>query len=307
MLKVKSPMLNVHQSGTASEAIDILPTFMIPGAAKAGTSYVAHILSQHPDVFLPHIKEPGYFSTDPTEGRHHRGYAYYRKLLAPGRGAKHLGDASSTYLWDPASPKLISQHIPDVKLIVILRNPIERTYSGYWQDIKSGKQLVDFKSGLLDKHWRIGEMVQRSRYDLQLRRYLEFFNREQILILLYDKLSMDPQETIDKMLTFLNLVPLPQDVDVRSRINPAGVPRSRAVARLLRNKKLMGLVRDAVPATWAPKLKKTIDAMRHLNQRDGSYPKMDDETRRHLVEIFRAPVAELSQMLETDLTHWLRT
>ena len=294
------------ESETTREVMDILPTFMIPGAAKAGTGYLAHVLSQHPDVFLPYVREPAYFSTHPEEGRHHKGYGYYRRLLAPGRRAKHLCDASTNYLWDSQAPKLISGCVPNVKFVIILRNPIERTYSGYWQDIKTGRELGDFKTGLMERQGRVQQMVERSRYDVQLKRYFQFFDRKQMLILFYDDLRKDPQQVIDRILTFLDLAALPQNVDLNARINAPGSPRSVALARFLRNDKVVACFRAVAPAALAPKLKQVIDFARTLNERQGRYPEMDNETRQGLIEIFRAPVAELSEMLEADLTHWLK-
>jgi len=283
--------------------LDILPTFIIPGAEKSGTSYVAHILSQHPDVYIPYIKEPEFFRAVRGGIGHNKGYSYYRRLLAPGRDAKELGDASTAYLWDPSSPQLIAQYVPDVKLIVILRNPVDKTYSHYWEQIKAGCKLPDFGGGLASGDEQIGHLVERSQYDVQLKRYSSLFGREQMLILLYDDLENNRASFFGRICAFLDLSPLPDHVDLRVRVNPSGIPRLQTVARLLSNQKFLNLFR-AAPAPLASKMRRVLYSMRKLNFRRGTYPPMDQETRRRLIDVFRPSVAGLAELIHSDLTHW---
>ena len=208
----------------------VLPTFMIPGAAKGGTSYLAYVLGRHPDVCMTYPKEPGFFSTSPEKSApvvYHKGLGFYRKYFLEYRGQKHIGDASTIYFVDPASPRLIHQHIPNVKLVFSLRNPIDRVYSHYWEDIKNGRKRPDFKTFLFSKDEQSRRHLHCSRYDIHLRRYFAQFSRDQMLILLYDDLKNNRVHTIDTILSFLGLEPFPEGEDLDIIVNPPSLPRPR--------------------------------------------------------------------------------
>jgi hypothetical protein len=295
----------------SAEIMDVLPTFFIPGAAKSGTSYVAHVLSQHPDIYIPELKELDFFSPwlDKIGARHWpRDYQFYRKHLAPGRGAKQLGEASTVYLYDPETPQLIAEHIPNAQHVIILRNPIERTYSHYWNQIKCGVLLEDFRTGIL--HWREGDplfklLVEYSFYDVQLKRYFECFGRDRVAVFLYDDLKQDPKRFFDGICEFLNVPPLPDCLDLGVRVNVTGVPRYPAIARLLCSDVLLRPFRRLPAPVLAP-AQRGLRWIRKLNYGQETYPRMDGQTRRFLVDVFGDHVAELSGLLSRDVSHWLR-
>lgn len=303
-------MSNAACSPKPADAMDILPTFFIPGAAKSGTSYVAHVLAQHPDVFIPQLKELDFFSPwlDKIGARHWpRDYGFYRKHLEPGRHAKHLGEASTVYLYDPESPRLIAEHVPAALHVVILRNPIERTYSHYWNQIKCGVRLPEFKSGLAN--WRDGDsrfrtLVEYSFYDVQLKRYIESFGRQRVAVFLYDDLKKDPKEFFAGICRFLGLPPLPDTLDLTVRVNVTGVPRSAAIARLLCSDVLLRPFRR-LPAPILSRAQRRLRWLRKLNYAQETYPRMDAETRQQLVDLLRDHVLELSRLLDRDLSHWI--
>ena len=112
-----------------------LPHFIIIGAAKSGTTTLYKYLSQHPQIYLPQIKEPSFFAK-----RYHKGVDWYESLFAEAKTGQLCGEASTPYThWlshKPEIPQLMAELLPQVKLIYIMRNPIDRAYSQYLQQVK---------------------------------------------------------------------------------------------------------------------------------------------------------------------------
>ena len=282
----------------------VLPTFLIPGAGKSGTSFLADVLSKHKDIFMSISKEPAFFSTYKSSGNYHRGIEFYQKNFWGYKGEKHIGEASTIYMYDPESPKLIKKHIPDVKLIFILRNPIERIYSNYWQDIKAGERLPDFHKMVLQRTPRIEEMIYVSRYDIHLKRYLNYFHRKQIQILLYDNLKRDPLQCINEALTFLELPPF-NELPTINKVNLSAVPRFRLLSRILRNETLTQNIKAITPSPLIIFLKRILDKMRKLVLKPIVYPPMDKKAWDYLAKEFSEPIKDMSKVVGISLIHWL--
>jgi len=283
----------------------ILPTFLIPGAAKSGTTYLAKILSSHPDVFMPLFKEPWFFCTSGTLVVYHKGLDYYQRFFFGYGGQKHIGEASMGYMCDPDSPRLIHRHIPNIKLIFILRNPIDRLYSGYWEQIKQGRRLLNFNTLLFNRDETIEREIYISRYDIHLKRYFELFSRKQILVLLHDDLKRNHIGVINTILSFLELQPFLDETNLNFIANPSTVPRSRTLSNLIfYNKKLFHFVWGTLPPRLNVPLGKTAMFLRNYLQKPFKYPDMDEEARGYLLEKFREPISNLSSMLKRDFSHW---
>ncbi len=283
----------------------ILPTFIIPGAGKSGTSYVADVLGQHPDIFIPVFKEPAFFSTNQEHGLYNKGISFYQLSFNGYKGQSHIGEASTIYMYDPDSPSLIKKYIPDVKLIFVLRNPIDRVYSNYWQEIKAGKNLKDFKSMLFQNHPRIQEMITISFYSNYLKKYMELFDSENILILFYDDLKANNKAFFKNIFEFLNLNEESEGINFDSHVNVSAVPRSKLISRILRNQNLTQFVKALAPPGVLIHLKKGLEATRQKSLKPFKYPKMDQETRSHLSGVFKKSILELSELSNRDLTQWL--
>src|SRR5918992_1601997 len=113
---------------------EIWPNFFIVGAQKAATTSLYHYLKNIPGVYMSKVKEPSYFAPNyvrPDPGRFLRDKKEYLRLFKNARGYIAVGEASPSYLWDPDAPKLIHQTVPHARIIMILRDPIERAYSRY--------------------------------------------------------------------------------------------------------------------------------------------------------------------------------
>ncbi|HEX8585649.1 MAG TPA: cytochrome P450 [Allosphingosinicella sp.] len=196
-----------------------LPNAIVIGAMKSGTTSLFDYLTQHPDVCGSRIKELHYF-----DNNHRLGSRWYRANFAP-RGERVLLESSPYYFFHPLAPARAAALVPDAKLILLLRNPVDRAYSHYNQNSEEGLEPLSFEDALEREAERLAGQeealasgaVERSHahqtfsyaakghYAPQLRRWLEHFPREQLLILKAEDLFRSPQESVDQVTDFLGI------------------------------------------------------------------------------------------------------
>ena len=151
----------------------VRPKFLIVGASRSGTSSLYHWLKLHPDVFMPDIKEPSFF----VDGWGISDWHWYLSLFEPGRGKKAVGEASVAYLESPESVQLIWEKLPTIKIIILLRNPVERALSLYsWMVMEGHEWLSTFKQALAEEEKRFGDESFRRDNPVYFWSYMYFRN-----------------------------------------------------------------------------------------------------------------------------------
>jgi len=195
----------------------VLPNFLIAGAAASGTSFLSSILKQHTDIYLPKEMrpEPHFFY---YSDKYDRGIDWYkRKWFSEVNKQSAIGERSSSYLYHKESAKRINENLPDIKLIFVLRNPIERAWANYRYTVLSGLEDLSFTDALETEPHRVKnasgiwkevqphDYTGRSLYGEQLEFYLKFFSWSQILIVNSEKLSSETQIQLDRITNFLGV------------------------------------------------------------------------------------------------------
>ena len=205
----------------ATSSLRARPTFLIIGAQKAGTTSLHSYLARHPDVLTATKKEVEYFS------RHYgRGEAWYRAHFTLWRGGSHaVGEASATYLFHPLAPRWVHAFNPAMKLIVVLRDPVDRAYSHYQMEFRWGRETLPFEEALEREERELGpelariaadpltttarlltcSYVARGRYLDQIERWLELFPREQLFFVTSEELLADPAGVVSRISAFLGI------------------------------------------------------------------------------------------------------
>jgi hypothetical protein len=212
-----------------------LPTFLVIGTQKAGTTSVWEFLRRHPQVFMPDVKELNFFI---EEGSWHKGIDWYRSLFAGARPDQQIGEASPGYTMFPifsGAPARIAAVIPDVKLLYMVRHPIERMRSSYLQSVATGLETRPMREALLLS----SQYVTLSLYALQIEQFLEHFDRSQLLVEKSEDLAADAAATLGRVQDFLGIdAGAAPDLEVERHNTSAGklAPRRRAIvaARALR-------------------------------------------------------------------------
>ena len=178
-----------------------LPDFVIIGAQKGGTSFLYHLLTQHPLVEPAARKEVHYF-----EGLFDLGIEWYRWCFPQPKwkdGRTTItGEATPYYLFHPQVPKRMAETVPQARLIALLRNPIDRAYSHYQMQVKRGTEPKVFEEAIEQQG---SSYLSRGVYVDQLPRWFEFFSKEQMLVLKSEDFFEGPVDTLKTVLDFLDL------------------------------------------------------------------------------------------------------
>lgn len=146
-----------------------LPNFIIVGAAKAGTRALIDYLDQHNEIYT-YPDEIHFFSKN-----YNKGIDWYQKFFKNVNDEKAIGEKSPSYFTSSKTPERIFQNIPDVKLIFLLRNPVDRAYSHYWHAVRGGR----IKNGFEEKIKNEGNnILETGKYAKYINKYLKFFKKE---------------------------------------------------------------------------------------------------------------------------------
>lgn len=202
-------------------ASDPLPTFIIGGAPRSGTTFLAEALARHPDVFMarPFIPEPKVFMGPPQPDSVY--LTRYAGFFGPANGQRHRGEKTSYYLESADIGKAIHRLMPKVRLLFILREPVARAYSNYRWSTKNGFETLPFEEAIAmegqrpcpmppeKSYARPFDYLGRSDYARLARPYLEMFGAQQVRFFLFEDLEHRPRELFRAIQEYLGLDPLP--------------------------------------------------------------------------------------------------
>jgi Sulfotransferase domain len=275
-----------------------LPTFLIIGTMKGGTTSLHRYLRQHPDVFMPERKELNFFldgyagpPIDPPEERNwSRGITWYERQFAAADRERAVGEASANYSRYPTYPGVterIADVVPRVKLIYLVRNPIDRAYSHYLHDLANGREQRHFHVAVR----RDERYLAPSRYATQVEHYLRLFSSDQVLLLKTDDLLNRRAETVRRVLEFIGVdsnAQLRLDFEAHRTSDKLEKTRALTFARKSRYRRF-------VPQPIRRRLRRLL-----ANPLDTSKITIDKETREFLTTEFAPDVRRLSELAGED-------
>ena len=305
-----------------------VPDFFLVGHQKSGTTAMHMMLGQHPDVFMPAVKEPRYFaadlrsrfSTEPLPGRPQT-LEGYMGLFAQARPDQLVGDASATYLRSKVAARGIAEAQPGARIIAVLREPASYIRSFHLQLVASNvEQERDLRRALaLEDERRAGRRIpshchhpeallysEHVRYVEQLRRFHDVFPSEQVLVLVYEDFKRDNRCVFNEILRHLALDESAPIEPVRTK--PVREARSVLVHRMVARVRLA----KRAPARVGP-LARAVSAMVPSAARNRQFgagwrravyaeqKPPDEALMRELRERFRPEVQALSEYLGRDL------
>jgi sulfotransferase family protein len=271
---------------TMTNGLRLLPDFLIIGGQRCGTSSLYYYLTEHPGIISASTKETHFFDESFSKG-----IGWYRAQFPSSFQKMYVtnvlkrdfltGEGTPYYILYPHAPRRTFEIVPQVKLIALLRNPVERAHSQYWIEVKAGFETLSFEEAIRTEHERIAGELEKMRQDEhyyshslrhfsyltrgiyvdQLQNWLRYYPREQLLILKSEDLYSNPAETMQKTLKFLGVAQVELNKEYKNYRRPSKKGYRKQVAP----------------------------------------PKMDAKLREYLVEYFRPHNARLYEFLGVDL------
>lgn len=276
------------------------PTFIGVGAQKCASTWIYDILADHPDVGLSQQKEIDFFSY-----HYDHGLQWYEHNFPPSDGRTVTGEISPSYFHEPAVPERVRRHYPEAKLIVSLRNPIKRAISNHIHEIRIGHLTGDdlsFEKGLENNP----TYVDQGLYAQHLERWLQYFPRNQILVLLFEDIVDDKAGAARSVFRFLGIDENHQPAALHNRSNPGYVNRFKGLEAFRKNLRKLTR-RVGLDFAWRILGKLGLKGLyRKVNQVSGDavIPEIQHETLRRLTEIFADDISRLESLLSRNLDNW---
>lgn len=273
----------------------IRPSFLFIGADRCGSKTLHNIFRQHPDCFVPAIADPYFFDKN-----YDRGIRWYYELFANASpAAQAIGEFSHDYIHSREAAERIQHHLPDVKLLVSLRHPIERTFSSYAAAHSAGVIRTSFERALKEVPMLIGNSLYADKLDT----YFDFFPPEQFKILMFDDLQASSRRFAEQAFEFVGLRTVDYiDYDERkSVLSKSRFPLSGTLSKIGAN-----TLRKLGWVELLGKLK-SDNRFRSLFYRPYAAterPNMDAATRKQLSEVFASQIDRLEKLIDRDLSHW---
>jgi len=299
-----------------------LPNFLIVGAPKCGTTSLYHYLAQHPEVYMSSVKEPRFITSQflkfPLKGigdkkiekKIIKNFDMYKKLFENVNNEKAIGEASADnlYLYKD-SVKYIKDYMGDVKIIIILRNPVERTFSNYQMLLANMREYLSFEDALKaeekrkNMNWAYAWHYKSiSFYYNQVKAYMENFG--QIKIYLYEDLQSNTALMIKDLYKFLQ-VDSTFMPDIHFQYNVGGIPKNNFIQKLLLEFDVPKNVIKQIFYLFLSK-EKTHKLKETFRKKNMKKIQMKPETRSYLIAVFREDILKLQDLIQKDLSSWLK-
>ena len=270
----------------------VLPTFLIPGAPKAGSSTLYECFSAHPQILMSDQKEPDFFC-----GHWAEGLSFYERCFSGYNGEAAIGEATVGYLADPVAPGRIRQVLPDVKFIIVLREPVSRAVSHYWWRVNTNIETRSIDDVLASDD---NYPVEFGLYHTQICRYLELFPMSRMYFVFTDDMAEDLDAAVNSAADFLGVDRVPV---ATGPSNLARTPRSRAATSLLARASSSPL-KHLAPRRVRALASRTVGTLDRANTKSFRPPPLRDDQRRALQEIFLPEIEGLERLVGRDLSHW---
>ncbi len=289
-----------------------LPNFMVIGAPRCATTSLYHHLKAHPQIYMSPMKEPRFYiyggdacvppGVDAITTRE-----AYEALFEAGRDFLYRGEATPTYIGRPGVPQRIREQIPVCKLIVMLRNPVERTLSHYWFRVHQGTEARPFEAVIAAERGLLPVFdappgtyaLTFSFYHAHLSRFFDYFPRDQLHVELFEDFREAPHGTMARIYAFLGVDGVPTFETLKSHHNQ----RETGAQRWLnRHPMLKRIYQTMVPSSF----QQTIRARLSQASTQPTQP-ISSDTVAELHEIFAADTLALQHLLDRALSAWLKS
>jgi sulfotransferase family protein len=289
-------------------------TFVCVGAQKAGTSSLDNILRKHPYIYLPRVKETKFFQGI-ADSEYYKGEDWYWKTYFPRKNeGKILGEVDPEYLYFEEVPKRLYKHNNDLKIIIILRNPVKRAFSHYLMSLNRGYENHSFVDAISLEQNRIKHSefnknhfsyVSRGFYFNQINRYIELFGKDNIIVLDFDSFLNNQAECINKIINFISIKLNKMHLKHNIHSNVSHSPKYKRINEFVYRKNILKTVgKKILPNRFFRQwILETIDK---LNRKRYCGPSLEIETEIMLINIFKSDIKKVDLLIgQTFYEKWV--
>ena len=285
----------------------MIVNFFIVGAPKSGTTSLYKYLDQHEDICMSSIKEPNYFSSEELNRQdlYYKSKVVsnidsYKKLFVKKKDKQILGEASVSYLFYKNVPEKIVAYNKKAKIIIILRNPVERAYSHYLMDYRLGYvkvSLDEILNNSISKNYLLfyQQYIELGLYYNQVKRYIDVFGKENVCVKLYDELNEDNRSFTNNIISFLNLE-LQENIDFTLPYNKSKSAKNSFIQNLYSFSFLRKLISILSPNFIIRFINKKF-----FNQKSQI---ISVTLENKLRDLYSEDIRLLEKMLDLDLSSW---
>ena len=292
------------------------PNFLIVGAAKAATTTIHEYLKQHPNIFMCEPKEPSFYTFAEKENiKYSTGRPVkfvtrteeYHNLFLNSHGSKIRGESSTPYLFFYEETinniKKLNPDSKNIKILIILRNPVRRAYSQYMMKVRDLVETLSFEEAITLENNRVKEnahfdffYVKRGLYYQQVKAYLKNFKN--VKVMFYDDFKKNPQLFLGDIIDFLNVEKF--KFSPISKYNISGESKSHFVTKILKGNSIVkDVVGSFLPMKYSKKISNVV-----MSYNIKKAPKMNIETELMLKSYYRNDIKNLESLLDVDLSAW---
>jgi hypothetical protein len=297
-----------------------VPDFAIIGAQKSASTFIQHVLQSHPQIFLPDgeiaaFEEPQYSDFD---------FDAFLSLFEGARNADAVGLKRPSYLHEPNIPARLARHLPNLRLIAILRAPVRRAISAYYHNVRQGfAPAVDINEGLaaiLDGRWRqryprTSQIIDYGKYGSHVMRYIDHFGRGRLFLTTHQAVKESPLDVAQSICQFLGLETRPDEFTLPSGKSNAGIYSMTRLRWLrLKNPIRFDYFHDGQRLKARPNIgpfgRLTLRLIDKVDREflqamtENTPPQLLPEVKKRLIETYRADVEILSTDYDLDIRHW---
>jgi len=279
------------------------PNFFIVGAPKAGTTTLYQYLKKIPGIYMSPVKEPDNFCRSYIPDDYYRkpirDEKKYLDLFSKGKDETIVGEASPSYLADLEAPKLIHQVSPNAKILISLRDPVNRLYSAYLMYIRTGWCKHSFRKEIEKdlEHLNIPKLphlrLSQSLYHEQVAQYLKIFGENQVKIIIFEEFVKTQKETVKEIIDFLDLKNVNYDLELEAH-NPFRVKKSFLFQIVLKKVGRHKNLPKYIPYEFSQVISKMLS-------KKAPKPQMNQEDRKFLIKYYLDDVQKLKELLGMEL------
>ncbi|NES01953.1 MAG: sulfotransferase [Okeania sp. SIO2F4] len=292
-----------------------LPTFLVVGIEKAGTTSIYQYLNQHPQVYMSPVKETNFLERDwenfqgkPNSKRIDT-WEKYSNLFSNVQDEIAIGEVSPNYLFHyKSSSERIIKYVPDVKIIAILRNPVDRAYSDYLMHLRDSINVEKVRSLTEQVQFRADTSftLKKGFYYTPVKYYFDTFGKERVKIYLYNDLSENSSAMMQDMYQFIG-VNSDFTPDTSERQQVAAVPKNQSLNNLMKTKNpvraaVSSVLKVVMPLEMRQKLRSSLV---NLNSGGKELKPLSSEERQLLIDFYREDILKLQDLIQRDLSSWL--